>query len=235
MCAPLLLSLPACTPAITHGWQSTLALSLSRSLSGRRRSPEPLPKYDVLPWSEPADFCYQPAWPRRAPGPPPIINPVQHSGKSEMMGSALQSNAINSRKAGPTSIGGGLKKMMSEGATRGQSEAKLLCEYASKKCQSELSLLLKSGADPNVLCKVDWQPFETTPLLEASVAGYKRLVRLLLEHGAKPNTVVGPGFTAIYNACMVSSHPPLFLHPPRSLHPRTPHLLPTRRYAEWAL
>jgi hypothetical protein len=28
----LLSSLPACTPAITHGWQSTLALSLSRSL-----------------------------------------------------------------------------------------------------------------------------------------------------------------------------------------------------------
>jgi len=167
-----------------------------------RKAPVSQHKGEPLPWQEPSDFCFAPSWPKAAAGPPPIINPVQHSGKDEMKGSVVQSNAINSRKAGPTSIGGGLNKMMSEGATRGQSEARLLCEYAANKCQSELSLLLKSGADPNVLSKVDWQPFETTPLLEACVGGYKRLARLLLEHGAKPNTVVGPGFTAIYNACM---------------------------------
>lgn len=167
-----------------------------------RRAPEPQGKAEPLPWQEPADFCYAPSWPKPAPGPPPIINPVQHSGNNEMKGIVLQSNAINSRKNGATSIQGGLKKMMSEGATRGQSEARLLCEYAANKNQSELSLLLKSGADPNVMSKVDWQPFETTPLLEACVSGFKRLARLLLEHGAKPDTVVGPGFTAIYNACM---------------------------------
>ena len=170
-----------------------------------RKAPVSQHKGEPLPWQEPSDFCFAPSWPKAAAGPPPIINPVQHSGKDEMKGSVVQSNAINSRKAGPTSIGGGLNKMMSEGATRGQSEARLLCEYAANKCQSELSLLLKSGADPNVLSKVDWQPFETTPLLEACVGGYKRLARLLLEHGAKPNTVVGPGFTAIYNACMVGA------------------------------
>ena len=119
-----------------------------------------------------------------------------------MSGAKLQSNALNSRQNQPTSIAGGLKKMMGEGATRGQSEAKLLCDYAANKCQSEISLLLKSGSDPNVFARVDWQPFETTPLLEAAVAGHTRITRLLLEHGAKPDTVVGPGFTAIYNACM---------------------------------
>ena len=33
--------------------------------------------------------------------------------------------------------------------------------------------------------QVAWQAFETTPLFEGSVNGYKRIVRLLIEHGAK--------------------------------------------------
>ena len=131
----------------------------------------------------------------------PIKNPVQHSNNYQMVNS-VQSNAVNSRKDMPTSVAGGLKKMMSEVATRGASEAHLMTTYAAKKEQSEIATLLKSGADPNVFAKVEWQSFETTPLLEAAVNGHKRIVRLLLEHGAKPDTIVGPGYTAMYNACM---------------------------------
>jgi len=160
------------------------------------------PGEQPLPWKEPSDFCFAPPWPKQAQGPMPIKNPVQHSNNFQMVNS-VQSNAVNSRKDMPTSVAGGLKKMMTEGATRGQSEALLMCTYAAKKEQSEIATLLKSGADPNCFAKVDWQPnFETTPLLEAAVNGHKRIVRLLLEHGGKPDTIVGPGFTAMYNACM---------------------------------
>jgi len=159
------------------------------------------PGAEPLPWKEPSDFCFAPSWPKQAAGPMPIKNPVQHSNNYQMVNS-VQSNAVNSRKDMPTSVAGGLKKMMSEGATRGASEAHLMTTYAAKKEQSEIATLLKSGADPNVFAKVEWQTFETTPLLEAAVNGHKRIVRLLLEHGAKPDTIVGPGYTAIYNACM---------------------------------
>jgi len=77
-----------------------------------------------------------------------------------------------------------------------------MIKYAADKQQGELSILLKAGQNPNVMHKVEWQPFETTPLFEASVNGYKRIVRLLIEHGAKIDTIIGPGFTAVYNAAL---------------------------------
>lgn len=159
-----------------------------------------------LPWKEPADFCFAPSWPKQAPGPPPVKNPVQHSSKLRTNDHLVKSNSINNREGVPTSVAGGLKKMMSEGQSRGMSEGKLLCEYAANRCQAEMTQLLKSGADVNVFAKVDWQQFETTPLLEAATNGHKRLVRMLLEHGADPNTVVGPGWTALYNSCLNSHY-----------------------------
>lgn len=173
-----------------------------------RKAPESqhVPGEQPLPWAEPADFCFAPSWPKQAPGPPPIKNPVQHSSKSRHNDYLVKSNAVNNREGVPTSVAGGLKKMMSEGQSRGQSEAKLLCTYAANRAQAEMTQLLKSGADVNVFAKVDWQNFETTPLLEAATNGHKRLVRMLLEHGADPNTVIGPGWTALYNACLNSHY-----------------------------
>ena len=81
-------------------------------------------------------------------------------------------------------------------------ESKLLIKYASDKQQGELSLLLKNGHTPNVMHQVEWQQFETTPLFEAAVNGYKRIVRLLIEHGAKVDTQVGQGLTPLYNAAL---------------------------------
>ena len=136
------------------------------------------------PRKPPLDFCPGEAWPKQAPGPPPIMNPVIHS-------PARPNSAI--RMLNPSQL---------DGPTRGVSEAKLLVKYAADKQQGELSLLLKGGQNPNVMEKVEWQPFATTPLFEASVNGYKRIVRVLLEHGAKVDTIVGPGFTAVYNAAL---------------------------------
>ena len=131
------------------------------------------------PRKPPLDFCPSEAWPKQAPGPPPIMNPVIHS-------PARPNSAI--RMLNPSQL---------DGPTRGVSEAKLLVKYAADKQQGELSLLLKGGQNPNVMEKVEWQPFATTPLFEASVNGYKRIVRVLLEHGAKVD-----GFTAVYNAAL---------------------------------
>jgi len=78
----------------------------------------------------------------------------------------------------------------------------LLIKYAADKQQGELSLLLKMGEDPNPKMKVEWQAFPTTPLFEGSVNGYTRIVRLLIEHGAKLDEQVGPGFTPLYNAAL---------------------------------
>jgi len=136
------------------------------------------------PRKPPQDFCPGEPWPKQAPGPPPIMNPVLHS-------PARPSSAM--RMINPTLV---------DGPTRGVPESKLLIKYAADKQQGELSLLLKGGQNPNVLEKVEWQPWPTTPLFEASVNGYKRIVRVLLEHGAKVDTVVGPGFTALYNASL---------------------------------
>jgi hypothetical protein len=161
-----------------------------------------------LPWHEPADFCFAPSWPKQAAGPAPIKRPVQHSSIDRKNAHLVKSNALNNRESMPTSVVGGLKKMMSEGVTRGMSEARLLCQYAANREQSEMTLLLRSGADPNTYAKVDWQPFETTPLFEASINGHKRIVKMLLEHGANPNTVVGPGYTPIYNTCLNAPNSP---------------------------
>ena len=136
------------------------------------------------PRKPPSDFCPGEAWPKQAPGPPAIMNPVVHS-------PARPASAL--RMLNPSQL---------DGPTRGLSEAKLLVKYAADKQQGELSLLLKGGQNPNVMEKVEWQPFATTPLFEASVNGYKRIVRVLLEHGAKVDTIVGPGFTAVYNAAL---------------------------------
>ena len=89
-----------------------------------------------------------------------------------------------------------------DGPSKGVPESRLLIKYAADKQQAELSLLLKNGQDPNVMHAVEWQQFETTPLFEAAVNGYKRVVRLLIEHGAKVDTPVGPGLTPIYNAAL---------------------------------
>lgn len=61
-------------------------------------------------------------------------------------------------------------------------------------------MLLKEHADPNVIVHVEWREFDTSPLLEAAVCGHTRIARLLLAAGAHVDTVVGPGYTAVYNA-----------------------------------
>jgi hypothetical protein len=69
----LLSALPACTPAITHGWQSTLALSLSRSLflslslAGDDRQ-NPYPSTMCCLGRNPQIFATN----RRGPGAPPV-------------------------------------------------------------------------------------------------------------------------------------------------------------------
>jgi hypothetical protein len=69
----LLSSLPACTPVITHGWQSTLALSLSRSLflslslAGDDRQ-NPYPSTMCCLGRNPQIFATN----RRGPGAPPV-------------------------------------------------------------------------------------------------------------------------------------------------------------------
>lgn len=82
----------------------------------------------------------------------------------------------------------------------GQSEAWLLVKLAADKKQGDLSLLLKSGADPNAVVNVEWREFATSPLLEAAVSGHTRVARMLLSAGADIDTSVGPGYTALYNA-----------------------------------
>lgn len=149
-----------------------------------RKAPAPQSPRAPEPKKPAADFCVGGPWPKPAPGPPPISNPVLHSSK----------RPLSSVKAiSPTTI---------DGPTRGVPESKLLIKYAADKQQGELSLLLKTGQSPNVMHKVEWQGFETTPLFEGSVNGYKRVVRLLIEHGAKVNTQVGAGLTALYNAAL---------------------------------
>ena len=131
------------------------------------------------------DFCPGTAWPKSAPGPPPIANPAKHSSRV------------------PTYLVRSLSPALLDGPTKGVPESKLLIKYAADKQQGELSLLLKNGQNPNVKHKVDWQDFETTPLFEGSVNGYKRIVRLLIEHGAMVNAQVGPGLTPLYNAALI--------------------------------
>ena len=52
----------------------------------------------------------------------------------------------------------------------GETEAWLMVKLAADKKQGDLSMLLTSGADPNVVVSVEWRDFETSPLLEAAVA-----------------------------------------------------------------
>lgn len=146
-------------------------------------------------WREPADFCPGTAWPKPAPGPPPIANPVHASDKVALRGS---NTASAQRSPSPTKTA----VLGEEGATRGVSKNLLLIKYAADKQQGELSILLKQGQDPNVKEKVEWQPFETTPLFEGAVNGYKRIVRLLIEHGARVDDQVGPGYTPLFNAAL---------------------------------
>ena len=147
-------------------------------------------------WRPPSDFVPAQPWPKQPPGPPPIESPVKHSG-------ALRASRT-SASAGGTGGGtaGQLTNLGEEGATRGMTPSLLLIKYAADKQQGELSLLLKEGQNPNVKIKVPWQDFETTPLFEGAVNGYKRIVRLLIEHGAKLDTVVGRNWTPLYNAAL---------------------------------
>ena len=64
----------------------------------------------------------------------------------------------------------------------------------------EAKRLLEAGVSPDRPVKVAWQPFRTTPLLEAAIAGEQALVAMLLDGKADPNLVVGPGLTAVYEA-----------------------------------
>jgi len=161
------------------------------------------PKQDERPdftgdrkFRPPADFCPGTAWPKPAPGPPPIANPVKASDKA----GRRTTNTISSPPRGSSSTK--LAVLGEEGATRGVSKGLLMIKYAADKQQGELSILLKQGEDPNIKAKVEWQQFETTPLFEGAVNGYTRIVRLLIEHGAKVDEQVGPGFTPLYNAAL---------------------------------
>ena len=79
-------------------------------------------------------------------------------------------------------------------------DAWLLVKVSADRKQGDLSMLLKSRADPNVMVNVEWRNFATTPLFEASVSGHTRIARMLLSAGADVNTPVGPGYTPLYNA-----------------------------------
>ena len=81
------------------------------------------------------DFCPGQPWPKCAPGPPPIANPVMHS-----------QNRPNSpvRAIAPSLV---------DGPTRGVEETMLLVKYAADKQQGEMSILLKAGLNPNVMHK----------------------------------------------------------------------------------
>jgi ankyrin repeat protein len=119
---------------------------------------------------------------------------VKHSGK---VWSSKTAAAGNSTQASANAA------MLGEaGPMRGATKALLMVKYAADKQQGELSLLLKEGENPNVKEKVTWQQFPTTPLFEGAVNGYKRIVRMLVEHGAKLDTVVGPNWTPVYNASL---------------------------------
>ena len=86
------------------------------------------------------DFCPGSPWPKVAPGPPPISNPVMHS-----------TNRPNSpvRAIAPSLV---------DGPTKGVSESMLLVKYAADKQQGEMSILLKAGLNPNVMHKVCDRP-----------------------------------------------------------------------------
>ena len=79
-------------------------------------------------------------------------------------------------------------------------DAWLTVKLAADKKQGDLSMLLKSRADPNALVAVDWREFSTSALFEAAVSGHTRIVRMLLSAGADANIRVGPGYTPLYNA-----------------------------------
>jgi hypothetical protein len=76
----------------------------------------------------------------------------------------------------------------------------LTVKLAADKKQAELSMLLTSRADPNVMVPVEWRDFATSPLFEAAVSGHTRIARMLLSAGADVNASVGPGYTPVYNA-----------------------------------
>jgi len=80
------------------------------------------------------------------------------------------------------------------------SNAWLVVKLSADKKQADLSMLLKSRADPNVVVPVEWREFPTSPLFEAAVSGHTRIARMLLSAGADVNTKVGPGYTAVYNS-----------------------------------
>ena len=137
----------------------------------------------------PPDFCNNFPWPKAAPGPPPISNPVKASDKVTL-------RAGNT--CGIPKSGGNESILGSAGANRNATPGHLLIKFAADKQQGELTMLIKQGQDPNVKLKVPWQEFETTPLFEAAINGYKRIVRVLIEAGAKVDEPVGPGFTPLY-------------------------------------
>jgi len=162
-----------------------------------RKAPEKQDGGALAPWKPPTDFCIAPPWPKEPPGPPPITKPVSHSGRIRHT-----NTMCDNRHTGSTSPTKLAALGEEGGAARGMSEDMLLVKNAADKQQGELTILLKAGHNPNVLVKVPWQDFETTPLFEASVNGYKRIVRVLIEHGAKVDTIVGPGFSPVYNAAL---------------------------------
>ena len=143
------------------------------------------------------DFVPHTAWPKPPSGPPPISNPVKASEKI----THRLSNTMSAppRPTSPTKV---LMLGDDSGENRGVPNSTLLIKYAADKQQGELTILLKQGEDPNVKAAVPWQQFETTPLFEACVNGYARIVRILIEHGAKLDEIVGPGYTCVYNAAL---------------------------------
>jgi len=162
-----------------------------------RKAPPPQEGKITTPWRPPPDFCPAPPWPKAPQGPPPIANPVAHSGQIRHT-----NTMCDNRHIGMTSPSNAAAVGVQGGPTLGVSEDMLMIKYAADKQQGELTVLLKAGHNPNVKLKVPWQEFETTPLFEACVNGYKRIVRVLIEFGAKVDTVVGPGYTAVYNAAL---------------------------------
>ena len=93
----------------------------------------------------------------------------------------------------------------------------LMVKLSAQKKQAELSSLLKSRADPNVIVPVEWREFATSPLFEATVSGHMRIARMLISNGADCNVSVGPGLTPLYNAGVLQAGPPPSRAPLQSL------------------
>ena len=74
---------------------------------------------------------------------------------------------------------------------------------AVSRLKSMKELLESTAIDPNKPVKVEWRPFRTTALFEASVNGEVQLAMLLLHHGARVDTQLGTEMTSpLYNAAL---------------------------------